>query len=336
MFEDYLDQLRNRFIKNNEDINLDKLIDVAVSDLIENFALKDEDNYKNIVASNDAFIKRNREKWSKGFIKLHALREICLEAGINFQKQFLKNAKYHNDELIGVFMRQHAHACRISGEIIYLLEGGYPDAALARWRTLYEMTIQCLIIQKHGRDAAIDFIKYGIVKTVEGVEEHHITAEQMGHETFTDEELNFYSELRENLIGNDKNWHWARKHTGLAKIDKLREYVGLDKWSHNYKLASRNIHADYQEMASLYAMQEAKEDMLLVGQSNSGLTEPAHFTAISLSQITSIFLTAYLEDKESELDYTDSMIFIKIIQNYQKQVGEAFLEVQENKKAPTT
>lgn len=218
MFEDFLSQLRDKFIKNNEEINLDKLIDIAVSDLIENFALKDQDNYKNIIASNDAFIKRNREKWSKGFIKLHALREICLDAGINFQKQFLKNTKYHNDELIGVFMRQHAHACRISGEIICLLEGGYPDAALARWRTLYEMVIQCLIIQKHGREAAIDFIKYGLVKTVEGIEEHHRTAEEMGHETFTDEELNFYFELRENLIGNDKSWHWARKYTGVAKI----------------------------------------------------------------------------------------------------------------------
>ncbi|MEQ1420322.1 DUF5677 domain-containing protein [Acinetobacter indicus] len=326
MFEDFLSQLRDKFIKNNEEINLDKLIDIAVSDLIENFALKDQDNYKNIIASNDAFIKRNREKWSKGFIKLHALREICLDAGINFQKQFLKNTKYHNDELIGVFMRQHVHACRISGEIICLLEGGYPDAALARWRTLYEMVIQCLIIQKHGREAAIDFIKYGLVKTVEGIEEHHRTAEEMGHETFTDEELNFYFELRENLIGNDKSWHWARKYTGVAKIEKLREYVGLDKWSHNYKLASRNIHADYYEVGSLYAMQEAKEDVLLVGQSNSGLTEPAHFTAISLSQITAIFLTAYIEDDESELDYTDSLIFIKIIQKYEKQVGEAFLE----------
>lgn len=335
MFEDYLDQLRNRFIKNNEEINLDKLIDLAVSDLIENFALKDEENFINITVSNDAFIKRNREKWSKGFIKLHALREICLEAGINFQKQFLKNIKYHNDELIGVFIQQHAHACRISGEIIYLLEGGYPDAALARWRTLYEMTVQCLIIQKYGRDAAIDFIKYGLVKTVEGVEEHHRTSEQMGHETFTDDELKIYSELRENFIGNDNSWHWARKYTGFSKIEKLREYVGLDKWSYNYKLASRNIHADYYEMGSLYAMHEAKKDILLVGQSNSGFTDPAHFTAISLSQITSIFLTAYLEDKTSELDYTDSLIFIKIIDNYVKEVGEAFLQVQKNKKAPT-
>lgn len=29
-------------------------------------------------------------------------------------------------------------------------------------------------------------------------------------------------------------------------------------------------------MASLYGMREAKEDLLLCGQSNSGLTEPAH------------------------------------------------------------
>lgn len=330
MFKAFLKNLEIKFIKDSKEIDFDKLIDIAVSDLIEKFALKDEDNFKNITTSNDAFITRNRGKWSKGFIKLHALREICLEAGINFQKQFVKNKKYHNDELIGVFMRQHAHACRISGEIIYLLEGGYPDAALARWRTLYEMTIQCLIIQKHGREAAIDFIKYGLVKTVEGIEEHHRTAEKMGHETFTNEELNFYSELRENLIGNDKSWHWARKYTGVAKIEKLREYVGLDKWSHNYKLASRNIHADYYEMGSLYAMQEAKEDLLLVGQSNTGFTEPAHFTAISLSQITSIFLTAYIGDEESDLDYIDSLIFIKIIDSYVKEIGEAFLQVQKS------
>tara|TARA_Y100000588_G_C13770812_1_gene718099 strand:+ start:230 stop:340 length:111 start_codon:yes stop_codon:yes gene_type:complete len=36
-------------------------------------------------------------------------------------------------------------------------------------------------------------------------------------------------------------------------------------------------------MASLYGMNEAKEDLLLCGQSKSGLTEPAHFTAIALA-----------------------------------------------------
>ena len=328
MFEKLLKIVEKEIMEGNEETDLDKLLDKIALDLTGNFALNDKENFKNIMSSNTDFIKRNREKWSLGFIKIHALREICLEAGMNFQKQFLQIPKYNNDELIGVFMRQHAHACRISGEIIYLLEGGYPDAALARWRTLYEMVITCLIIKMHGREAAIDFIKYGLVKRVEGIEEHHRAAEAMGHETFTNEELSFYFEMRKDLIGDDKSWHWARKYTGVAKIEKLREYVGLDKWSHNYKLASRNIHADYYEMASLYAMQEAKEDMLLVGQSNSGFTEPAHFTAISLAQITSIFLTAYIDDDESKLDYTDSLLFMKVIDNYVKEVGEAFLQVQ--------
>lgn len=75
-------------------------------------------------------------------------------------------------------------------------------------------------------------------------------------------------------------------------------------------------------------MSEAKSDMLLVGQSNSGLTEPAHFTAISLAQITSIFLTAYIEDESKELDYRDSLLFMKIIDNYVKEVGEAFINVE--------
>lgn len=62
-------------------------------------------------------------------------------------------------------------------------------------------------------------------------------------------------------------------------------------------------------------MSETKQDMLFCGQSNSGLTEPAHFTAISLAQIITIFLDAYIEYENSGLDYKDSVVFIKIIDN---------------------
>lgn len=98
------------------------------------------------------------------------------------------------------------------------------------------------------------------------------------------------------------------------------------KWSHNYMLASKNIHANYSEMRSLLAMSEAKKDMLLVGQSNSGMTEPAHMTAISLSQITSAFLTAYINDENTKINYIHSMFFISLIKQYSDDVGEEFLK----------
>jgi hypothetical protein len=329
LFEEILTYVENELRENDGDEpDFHDILEKAGLMLIETINSQESKNVESVISANDAFIKRNRERWSIGFTKLHALRETCLEAGMNFQQQFIKLPKYENDELIGVFMRQHAHACRISGEIIHLLEGGYPDAALARWRTLFEMVVTCLVIQKCGREAAIDFIKHGMVQTAEGIEEHRKTAEAMKQETFTDEEAKFYFELKGTITNGESGWHWARKHTGLKKIDKLREFVGLEKWSHNYKLASRNAHSDYYEMASLYGMREAKQDLLLCGQSNSGLTEPAHFMAISLAQITSIFLTTYIDDKESDLDYTNSILFMKIIDNYVNEVGQAFLEAE--------
>lgn len=77
-------------------------------------------------------------------------------------------------------------------------------------------------------------------------------------------------------------------------------------------------------MASLYAMKEAKHPALLCGQSNSGLTDPAHFTAISLSQVTSAFVSVYADEDANEIDYTDSALFLMLVDSYVDKVGEAF------------
>jgi hypothetical protein len=327
MIEDIINITEEKLRESGKSAGFEQIIDIASKVIIDDIQKNENEKVMNLMSNHDEFVKNNRIKWDLGFKKLYSLREICLQAGMNFQQQFLKIEKYQTDELLGVLLRQHAHACRISSEIIHLLEGGYPDAAFARWRTLYEMVITCLIITKCGKDAAIDYIKHGLVKNSEGIEEHIKTSKAMGHETFTDEEAIYHQTLKHQITNGDSSWHWARKHTGYSKIEKLREFVGLDMWSHDYKLASRNIHSDYYEMSSLFAMRETEHDLLLCGQSNSGLTEPAHSTAIALAQITYLFLCAYIEDENSDLDYTESTIFIKIIDNYVNQVGEAFLTV---------
>lgn len=329
MFRDILKLMDEDLIVDGNRTEIELVIENSAKKIIESLEENEEEEISRVVSDNDEFIKRNRLRWAVGFRKLHALRAVCLEAGMSFQKLILGIPEFENDELIGVFMRQHAHACRISGEIIHLLEGGYPDAALARWRTLFEMVVTCLVIKKHGREAAIDYIKHGMVKNAEGIEEHKKTAAEMRCETFTDEEVERAKELKAEFSGGEENWHWARKYAGASQFGKLRDHVGLGKWSHNYKLASRNIHSDYFEMASLLGMREAKFDALLSGQSNSGFTDPAHFTAISLSTITSIFITSYIENESNKLDYSDSVLFLKIIEHYVREVGESFLAVEE-------
>lgn len=222
-------------------------------------------------------------------------------------------------------MRQHANACRIAGEIILLLKGGYPDGALARWRSLFEISVTCLVINKYGCDAAKDYIRHGLIKAVEGMEEYQKTAKEMNLQPYDENEISAAIAFKEQISDGESHFHWARKYAGFSKLEKLREDVGLGKWSHNYKLASRNVHADYSEMLSLFAMCEAKQDMLLVGQSNSGMIEPAHMTAITLAQITSAFLTAHIHE-DNELDYTNSTLFLMLIQHYVDAVGESFLK----------
>lgn len=143
-------------------------------------------------------------------------------------------------------------------------------------------------------------------------------------EPYADDELEAAIQLKKVLSGGENDFQWARKYTGFKKIEKLREHVGLGKWSHNYKLASKNVHADFSEMRSLFAMSEAKQDGLLAGPSNSGLVEPAHMTAITLSQITVAFLTAHIEES-NDLDYSTSIMYLYLIEKYVDAVGQEFL-----------
>ncbi len=68
---------------------------------------------------------------------------------------------------------------------------------------------------------------------------------------------------------------------------------------------------------------EAKADILLVGQSNSGMTDPAHAAAISLSQITITLL--FLEPT------IDHIVIARIIQDYSDEVGNTFLRIDKLK-----
>ena len=110
----------------------------------------------------------------------------------------------------------------------------------------------------------------------------------------------------------------------LQTCFKLQTAVGLEKWDSDYSWASLDIHSTYREMNSLLGMTEAKEELLLAGQSNSGMTNPAHFTAIALAQITSAFITAYVEDEECSIDLTGSVIFAQLINRFVDEIGDVF------------
>jgi hypothetical protein len=118
-------------------------------------------------------------------------------------------------------------------------------------------------------------------------------------------------------------YDWGCAAPALAK-DKptffdLETHLGLDHWRPRYKWASQDTHGTYRHPAALLAMSEAKETLLLVGPSNSGLTDPAHMTAISLVLATNALV---------QISPTiDRLVCMKILLGISDEIGETFFAV---------
>jgi hypothetical protein len=58
----------------------------------------------------------------------------------------------------------HGRGCHVAAEILYLLRGGFSDAAEARWRTLYELTVISEFICLIGNGIGQRYISYEAVE----------------------------------------------------------------------------------------------------------------------------------------------------------------------------
>lgn len=275
------------------------------------------------------FEKRNVKRWAKAFDLLETHIVICTEAGEEFNTSYRQTAVESNNLVFDIVVRHHARACHIAQEILCLLKSGFADAAHARWRALHEVNVTAMFIAKHGQDCAERFYFHDIVDSYDGMIEHKKFEGQLQEKAASQDEINGCKVEYDELIARyGKNfgdhYGWAsylfpnHRRVGFTAIEKD---IGLDHMRPYYKWASQNIHSGSKGMRNRLGLCEAKEDILLVGQSNSGMTDPAHGTAISLSQITCTLLVL-----EPTLDH---IVIMKIIDEFQEDVGDAFIEVEQ-------
>jgi len=274
------------------------------------------------------FEKRNIERWSKAFDLLETHIVICTEAGEEFNSSYRETAVKNNNLVFDIVVRHHARACHIAQEILCLLKSGFADAAHARWRALHEVNATAMFIAKHGQDSAERFYFHDIVDSYDGMLEHKKYEDRLQEKAASQNEIESYKIEYDKVISHygkkfGDHYGWASNifpdhgRVGFAAIEKD---VGLDHMRPYYKWASQNVHSGSKGLRNRLGLCEAKEDILLVGQSNSGMTDPAHATAISLCQITCTLLVL-----EPTLDH---IILMKIMDDYQKDVGAAFMDIE--------
>src|SRR5665647_2086754 len=123
--------------------------------------------------------RMNLEKrWGKALGMLRMLLTISRELGSEIAKLRPPDESLLNN----VLLRLHIRACQVTAEIITLLENGYADGAMARWRTLHEIGIVMILINEHGEQLAERYIAHSAVEAKSSKDQYALCYEQLGYQ----------------------------------------------------------------------------------------------------------------------------------------------------------
>lgn len=218
----------------------------------------------------DEFLKDLNFKYNKAFIASEAMYILVADAGREYSDfvskldfNIVKDKQFLFVALKGI----HLRACQQYDEIICLITNGFADGALARWRSLYELSVIAYFIAEKGEAVAESFIS--------------------------------------RAVSNDR-YDWAKaadcfkdtyKHISFADILRNCNYE-TSNWKGIYNTANKLVHASPQGTFDRLGRGDSS-NIIPIGRSDYGLKLPAEAAALSLNVINEIFLSLFPNGKSA-------------------------------------
>lgn len=274
-----------------EDV-LIKVSSVMASDTVE---LMESTMYEKVLEERSKtaqFIVHNEQIWGKGFVVSEALYIVSLELAQEFNDYVtsLSQEDIADKQSRYVALRAiHGRACQQFLEILHLLKGGFADAAYARWRSIYELSVIAEFISKNDENVARAYCE---------------------------------------AANADDDYHdWAKaapffannKHVSFDNIKK-KCTAENDVWRGQYKLSNKIVHASPQGTFGRLANGPGFERLISVGHSDYGVAMPAVNSAISLTIISKYFFNS--------IPYGDGLVFVQIMQKWTSVIRKYYSEIE--------
>ena len=276
-----------------------------------------------------AFERRNRGRWKKPLDLLKIMVRVVQESGEGLCQEWAVEPD-NREQLFSALNRLFVKALVITREAICLMEAGFADGALARWRSLHEVAVIASFLSKFGEQAAARYIASFTFASRSAMKNINEYAHRAGMKQYSAKELSAADDRCNELDslfgkGIDKDYGWARDALGVAHDARvtffsIEQAVALDHWRPRYRWASQNVHSNYSPPRSSLGMVEAKEEIHLVGPSNSGMVDPLHMTAISLGIVASAFLSTWPN--------MDRLVVLNFLSRISEEIGPVALEVE--------
>jgi len=267
------------------------------------------------------FEKRLYRRWGTALDDLKLLLELAQELGHEtIRKRVPRNRRA--PPTVDVLIRLHTRACRIAAESIKLLCSGFADGAMARWRTLYEISTVSCVISKFGNEIAERYLAHVVIeerKALTQLEKYgrRLRDEPIDIDTRRAVNDRFSSAVARFGLSFRNQYGWAAKHLGKHNptFSDLIDAAGISHWKPYYKIASHSVHANPKGLRAQFGLL-FDTDILLAGPSNAGLGEPGHSIAICLNQISALLL-----DLDNSLD---NLVMLQLMVLLERAIGKAF------------
>lgn len=240
-----------------------------------------------------AFARRLAKDYGAGLDRMHAFIDVSIGTGADYGPS--ERAKSRDAYTLHALLGLHARGCLVALEVHTLLSNGFPQAALARARTLHEISVVALLLSEHELshpDLAERYVLHEKVLNLSDANSFQEYADELGYVRFDDELMKALKTDRDELVERfgtpyKKVFGWASDLIGNKdpKFDQLEKLAERAHLRGHYKWASREVHADSKGLR-LNTIVRGDQRSQLVGKTNLGLVEPATLAVGALQNVT--------------------------------------------------
>lgn len=254
------------------------------------------------------FCANLRNQWGDGFDLLRMLIDISREVGLDFVRRARRSKSIRRINLNSALYLLHARAILVASEAMVLIENGFADGAMARWRTLHEITCVAMILDDGGDALAKRYLDHDVVESKKIISKYEECSEELGYSKPSVRDIKKINCAYEFVIekygkGFGTDYGWVSEYLSISKPNffDIEKAAGRAAMRSHYKMASHNIHAGTKGLTfRLGALDD--HSGVIAGASNVGFVDPGHNLAINLMQITSLLLPApWTIDKIAQL-----------------------------------
>lgn len=209
LFQKSLEKARPDFEYTDENIEkISEIIEESMPSIITMFEKQVRKKSKTILKQNrkdiSKFRKRLNKTWKPAIDQLEIFISFNLEYGVIVSDSYRQENP--NDVKFETLLRLHARSCQIACEILELIKGGFADGAMARWRSLYEVSVLANFLEKGTEELCQRYLDYYFVENYFETLEYQKNCERLGYEPLSEEEIEESKSLVEaqkEKYGND-------------------------------------------------------------------------------------------------------------------------------------